>query len=127
MRNVDWLYQHGKLLEFLYDYADMLSSDDKETCRKFEIKYGINPDKIGIPEFSIPDWLMIGHEEERKPAVGSKVRKSYMRSNGETFDIFGTVTQIVIDAKGEHVYVDWNDIDSFKTMETLGKDVFIAE
>lgn len=121
MRNVDWLYQHGKLLEFLYDYADMLNSDDKETCRKLEIKYGINPD------ISTSDWLMIGHEEERKPAVGSKVRKSYMRSNGETFDIFGTVTQIVLDDRGEHVYVRWDEIDSFKTMETLGKDVFIAE
>lgn len=126
MRNVDWLYQHGELQQFLYDYANMLYSGDKETCRKFEIKYGINPDEIGIPETGISDWLMIGHEE-RKPAVGSKVRKSYMRSNGTTFDIFGTVTQIVLDDKGEHVYVRWDEIDSFKTMETLGKDVFIAE
>lgn len=119
MRNVDWLYQHGKLLEFLYDYCKALDQETDD-FKWFENKYGIDPN------ISTTDWLMTWHKEDRMPVVGSKVRKSYMRSNGETFDIYGTITQIILDDKGEHVYVRWDDIDSFKTMETLGKEVFVV-
>lgn len=123
MRNIDWLNKENKLTQFVIDYAKLAAEED---FRWFEEKYGI-PDDISYYE-----WLFEEHKEEPlqincKAHIGSRVYKSFMRTDGKTFDLYGTVTQIVIDAKGEHVYVNWDDIESFKTMETLGKDVFITE
>ena len=123
MRNIDWLNKENKLAQFILDYFDLTIVED---FYRFEAKYGI-PNHVRYH-----DWLIEEHKEnplqtDRKVHIGSRVYKSFMRTDGKTFDLYGTVTQIVIDAKGEHVYVNWNDIDSFKTMETLGKDVFIAE
>ena len=134
MRNIDWLNKENKLTQFVIDYAKLAAEED---YLWFEEKYGIPNDTTCL------DWLFEEHKEKplqinRKANIGSRVYKPLMRTDGKTFDLYGTVTRIVIDAKGEHVYVNWDDIESFKTvnwddiesfktMETLGKDVFIAE
>lgn len=124
MRNIEWLNKENKLTQFVIDYVKLKDEDDYIW---FEEKYGIESE-----DSSYPEWLLKEHKEKPleidcKAHIGSRVCKSFMRTDGKTFDLYGTVTQIVIDAKGEHVYVNWDDIESFKTMETLGKDVFIAE
>ena len=115
MTNIEKLNAEGRLTEFVLDYAKARTEDE---WYNFASKYKI---KHGMP---VTKWLM-ADVEETKPTVapGVRVKRTYMRLIDDSLIVvYGTVTQVIVDSKGEHVLVEWDDIESFKTMEVIGQD-----
>lgn len=120
MTNIEKLNEKGMLTEFVLDYA---KAEAAGIWYKFANKYNI---KHGAP---VAKWLMAEVEESARIAPGTRVKKTYTRmKDNAPFVIYGTVTQVINDTKGEHILVEWDEIDSFKTMEVIGQDsVEVAE
>lgn len=119
MTNIEKLNEKGMLTEFVLDYTD---ANNIATWKDFKNKYKIKDN------MSVSKWLLADVEEPRL-APGTRVKKTYTRmKDNAPFVIYGTVTQVISDTKGEHILVEWDDIESFKTMEVIGQDsVEVAE
>lgn len=122
MTNIEKLNEQGKLTEFVLDYSKA-NIADSGTWYSFKKKYKIESN------VKVSDWLLAGVIESARIAPGTRVKKTYTRmKDNAPFVIYGTVTQVINDTKGEHVLVEWDEIDSFKTMEVIGQDsVEVAE
>lgn len=120
MTNIEKLNEKGMLTEFMLDYA---KAADYVAWYSFKKKYKIEN------YVKVSDWLLAGVKESTRIAPGTRVKKTYTRmKDNAPFVIYGTVTQVINDIKGEHVLVEWDEIDSFKTMEVIGQDsVEVAE
>lgn len=123
MTNIEKLNEQGKLAEFVLDYAkssvDYAKFDlaDYGAFNSFKRRYNIDEKEW------ISTWLLAEVEESTRIAPGTRVKKTYTRmKDNAPFVIYGTVTQVINDTKGEHILVEWDDIESFKTMEVIGQD-----
>ena len=113
MTNVERMNEQKILTQFMIDYSRV---NDGAGFRAFYDKYRI---RRGVP---IATWLMEEEGYRDKAIVGMRVKKTYTRRDGEPFVLSGTVTQVINDNKGEHILVQWDEVESFKTMEVLGED-----